>query len=236
MAIGIPKVPFYSPGEDNPVWISVYDRLYSDRYLLLLKELDRELANQLIGLLTYYSLKEDDPRHFILVINSLGGVISPGLAVYDMMRVSPVWTRTYGLGVVASTASFLLAAGQKPRRVAYPHTRILMHQPFQGFIEDQKKKDKEQDEDLETKRNPSIVNDFFEGMRNIYVLRTAMAEAYAEETGHSAEEMLEIINRNIIFTPIEAKEYRVIDYIPEPKDKEGGPPLKKEDRYRENNF
>nr|ARO91494.1 ClpP-like protease [Arthropodium cirratum] len=227
MPVGIPKIPFKNPGEDAPIWVDVFSRLYKDRYLFVLKELDQELANLLIGLLTFYSLNEEDTRDFIMIISSPGGLVMPAFAIYDMMRSVKPHIQTYGVAGVASTASFLLVGGRKGKRAALPHARITLHQPSFAMSADKTK----QCYMWEIQQNLELMAD----------LRDTMEGIYAEKTGHSIEDINLVMERDQFFSGIEAKEYGLVDHVPpdlqdENEKKKENPFLRKEDRYRQNNF
>ncbi|KAL2930759.1 ATP-dependent Clp protease proteolytic subunit [Bienertia sinuspersici] len=124
MPIGVPKVPFRSPGEEDASWVDGYhftliNRLYRERLLFLGQEVDSEISNQLIGLMVYLSI-EDDTKDLYLFINSPGGWVIPGVAIYDTMQFVRPDVHTICMGVMihqpassfyeAQTGEFLLEA------------------------------------------------------------------------------------------------------------------------------
>ncbi|KAL1082117.1 hypothetical protein V6Z11_D09G113700 [Gossypium hirsutum] len=129
MPIGVPKVPFRNPGEEDAVWVDGYNfilinRLYQEKLLFLGQEVDSEISNQLIGLMVYLSI-ENDTKDLYLFINSPGGWVIPG----DV--------HTICMGLAASMGSFLLAGGEITKRLAFLHARVMIHQPASSFYEAQ---------------------------------------------------------------------------------------------------
>jgi ATP-dependent Clp protease, protease subunit len=117
MPIGIPKVPYQFPGEPYTQWIDIYDRLYRERIIFLGKEVDDEIANQIISVMLYLD-SEEPGKDIQLHINSPGGSVSAGLAIYDTMQYIKSDIVTICVGLAASMGSFLLAAGTKGKRSA----------------------------------------------------------------------------------------------------------------------
>ena len=110
---------------------SVYERLLSERIIFLGSQVDDDIANRLCAQILLLAA-EDPTRDINLYINSPGGSISAGMAIYDTMVLAPCNVATYAMGMAASMGEFLLAAGTKGKRFALPHARILMHQPLGG--------------------------------------------------------------------------------------------------------
>lgn len=110
---------------------SVYERLLSERIIFLGSEVNDEIANRLCAQILLLAA-EDASKDISLYINSPGGSISAGMAIYDTMVLAPCDIATYAMGMAASMGEFLLAAGTKGKRYALPHARILMHQPLGG--------------------------------------------------------------------------------------------------------
>ena len=120
MPIGVPKVPFRNPGDEDASWIDIYNRLYRERFLFLVQEVDSEISNQIVGLLVYLNI-EDDTKDIFLYINSPGGDVISGVAIYDMMQTVRPGVSTICIGLAASMGSFILAGGAITRRAAFPH-------------------------------------------------------------------------------------------------------------------
>nr|UEN67251.1 clp protease proteolytic subunit [Sophora prazeri] len=123
MPIGVPKVPFRIPGEEDASWVDILiNRLYRERLLFLGQEVDSEISNQLIGLMVYLSI-EDDNQDLYLFINSPGGWVIPGIAIYDTMQFVQPDVQTVCMGLAASMGSFILAGGEITKRLAFPHAQ-----------------------------------------------------------------------------------------------------------------
>jgi len=110
----------------------IYSRLLKDRIVFLGVAINDEVANLVIAQLLYLE-SEDPDKEIHFYINSPGGLVSAGLAIYDTMQYIKAPVSTYCMGQAASMAALLLAAGQKGKRFALPHSRILIHQPMGGF-------------------------------------------------------------------------------------------------------
>jgi len=110
----------------------IYSRLLKDRIVFLGVAIDDDVANLVIAQLLYLE-SEDPDKEIHFYINSPGGLVSAGLAIYDTMQYIKSPVSTYCMGQAASMAAILLAAGQKGKRYALPHSRILIHQPMGGF-------------------------------------------------------------------------------------------------------
>ena len=110
----------------------IYSRLLKDRIVFLGTAVDDDVANLIIAQLLFLE-SEDPDKDIHLYINSPGGVVTSGLAIYDTMQYIKSPVSTYCMGQAASMAAILLAAGQKGKRYALPHARILIHQPMGGF-------------------------------------------------------------------------------------------------------
>src|ERR687892_1471052 len=110
---------------------SVYERLLRERIIFLGSQVDDPIANQICAQLLLLAA-EDDQRDIALYINSPGGSVSAGMAIYDTMQWLKSPVNTICMGLAASMGAFLLTAGRKGRRSALPHSRIMIHQPSQG--------------------------------------------------------------------------------------------------------
>nr|YP_010192014.1 ClpP [Evolvulus alsinoides]QZN05656.1 ClpP [Evolvulus alsinoides] len=119
MPIGVPKVPFRIPGDEEATWTDI-NRLYRERCLFLVQSIDDEVGNQLAGLLIYLSIEDPKPDIYML-INSSGGGIGPGLCIYDTMQMVVADVPTLCIGVAISMASLILAGGEITKRMAFPH-------------------------------------------------------------------------------------------------------------------
>ena len=131
MPIGYPSVPYKMPGEQFTQWVNIYTRLARDRIIFLGEEVNDQIANEIIAIMLYLD-SEDPGKDIFLYINSPGGVVTSGLAIYDTMQHIKSDVVTICLGLAASMGSFLLAGGTKGKRLALPHSRIMIHQPSGG--------------------------------------------------------------------------------------------------------
>ena len=124
MPIGVPKVPFRFPGEASAQWVDLYNRLYRERVLFLCQDLDDQLANQLIGIMLYLNAEERSKGVFIY-INSPGGSVTCGLAVYDNMNYINAEVTTICVGTAASMASFVLPVDSAKAAALYNASDVM---------------------------------------------------------------------------------------------------------------
>ncbi len=192
MPIGVPKVPYRMPGEPYTQWIDIYNRLYRERIIFLGKEVDDEISNQIVAVMLYLD-SEDPGKDIVLYINSPGGSVTAGMAIFDTMLHIRSDVVTVCVGLAASMGSFLLTAGTKGKRLALPHSRIMMHQPSGGT--------RGQATDIEIEA------------REIIRLRRQLNQIYADRTGQSLERIEKDIDRDFFMSAQEAKEYGLIDRV-----------------------
>jgi ATP-dependent Clp protease protease subunit len=192
MPIGVPKVPYRMPGEQFTQWIDIYNRLYRERIIFLGKDVDDEIANQIIAVMLYLD-SEDPGKDIYLYINSPGGMVTSGMAIYDTMQHIKSDVVTICVGLAASMGSFLLAAGTKGKRLALPHSRIMIHQPSGGT--------RGQATDIEIEA------------REILRIRHQLNNIYAERTGQSLAKIEKDMDRDFFMSAEEAKEYGLIDRV-----------------------
>lgn len=192
MPIGVPKVPFRLPGEPSAQWVDLYNRLYRDRVLFLCQELDDELANQLIGIMVFLSA-EDKSKELYIYINSPGGSVTCGIAVYDGMNYAKADVTTICVGTAASMASFVLAGGERGKRIALPHSRIMIHQPEGG--------------------NQGQASEVLSESEEVIRLRREVAKIYAQRTGQSLSKISRDMDRDQFMSAREAKEYGLVDQV-----------------------
>nr|YP_009254395.1 ATP-dependent Clp protease proteolytic subunit [Verdigellas peltata]CZF96648.1 ATP-dependent Clp protease proteolytic subunit [Verdigellas peltata] len=196
MPIGVPKIPYRLPGEPTAQWVDLYNRLSRERILFLGQDIDDELANQIIGLFLYLN-SEDEKKEIYLYINSPGGVVTAGLAVYDTMQHVQAQVTTICVGLAASMASFVLTGGEPDQRIALPHSQIMIHQPAAGA---QGQAKEIQTEALEVLR-----------------LRQQLGRLYAQRTGQSLSQIASDMDRDKFFSAVEAREYGLIDQVVQEK-------------------
>ena len=192
MPIGVPKVPFRLPGEPSAQWVDLYNRLYRDRVLFLCQELDDELANQLIGIMVFLSA-EDKSKGLYIYINSPGGSVTCGIAVYDGMNYAKADVTTICVGTAASMASFVLAGGERGKRIALPHSRIMIHQPEGG--------------------NQGQASEVLSESEEVIRLRREVAKIYAQRTNQSLSKISRDMDRDQFMSAKEAKEYGLVDQV-----------------------
>nr|YP_010385728.1 ATP-dependent Clp protease proteolytic subunit 1 [Rhodiola dumulosa]YP_010385816.1 ATP-dependent Clp protease proteolytic subunit 1 [Rhodiola subopposita]UPN63622.1 ATP-dependent Clp protease proteolytic subunit 1 [Rhodiola himalensis]UPN63710.1 ATP-dependent Clp protease proteolytic subunit 1 [Rhodiola quadrifida]UPN63534.1 ATP-dependent Clp protease proteolytic subunit 1 [Rhodiola dumulosa]UPN63798.1 ATP-dependent Clp protease proteolytic subunit 1 [Rhodiola subopposita] len=193
MPIGVPKVPFRSPGEEDASWVDIYNRLYRERLLFLGQEVDNELSNQLIGLMVYLTI-EDRNRELYVFINSPGGWVIPGIAVYDTMQFVPPDVHTICMGLAASMGSFVLVGGEITKRLAFPHARVMIHQPASSFYESQ-------------------TGEFILEAEELLNLRETITMVYVQRTGKSFWVVSEDMERDVFMSATEAQAHGIVDLV-----------------------
>jgi ATP-dependent Clp protease, protease subunit len=196
MPIGIPKVPYRLPGGSYEQWIDLEDRLFRERIIFLTEEVDDGIANSIVAYMLYLD-SDDQTKPIYLYINSPGGSVTAGMAIYDTMQYIKSEVVTICVGLAASMGSFLLAAGTKGKRVALPHSRIMIHQPSGGT--------RGQASDIEIEA------------REILRIRRQLNQIYAECTGQPLEKIERDMDRDFFLSAQEAKEYGLIDQVIEDK-------------------
>jgi ATP-dependent Clp protease, protease subunit len=178
-------------GERN--W-DIFSRLLKDRIVFLGTEINDDVANIIIA--QFLFLESEDPdKEIMLYINSPGGVVTSGLAIYDTMQYVRCTVSTTCLGMAASMASVLLTAGTKGRRMALPNSRIMIHQPMGGA--------RGQATDIEIQA------------REILALRARLNEIYVKHTGQPLEAIQTALERDKFLSPLEAREFGLIDEVVE---------------------
>ena len=172
--------------------MDIYSRLLKDRIVLIGEEITDHLANVVIAQLLF--LMTDDPKKDIQIfINSPGGYITAGLAIFDTIRFLGCDVSTYCLGQAASMGALLLAAGTKGKRKALPHSRIMIHQPSGGI--------------------GGTSADIKLQAQEILRLKQYLAEILSECTGQSVEKVMEDSERDFFMSPSEAIKYGLIDEV-----------------------
>nr|YP_010402086.1 clp protease proteolytic subunit [Spyridium cordatum]YP_010402344.1 clp protease proteolytic subunit [Spyridium parvifolium]YP_010404108.1 clp protease proteolytic subunit [Spyridium daltonii]YP_010404452.1 clp protease proteolytic subunit [Spyridium gunnii]YP_010404538.1 clp protease proteolytic subunit [Spyridium lawrencei]YP_010404624.1 clp protease proteolytic subunit [Spyridium leucopogon]YP_010404710.1 clp protease proteolytic subunit [Spyridium majoranifolium]YP_010404796.1 clp pro len=192
MPIGVPKVPFRNPGEENASWIDI-NRLYRERLLFLGQPIDNEISNQLIALMVYLSM-DNDTKDLYLFINSPGGWLIPGVAIYDAMQFVRPDIQTVCMGLAASMGSFILVGGEITKRLAFPHARVMMHQPASGFYEAQ-------------------TGEFVLEAEELLKLRETITRVYVQRTGKPLWVVSEDMERDIFMSATEAQAHGIVDRV-----------------------
>ncbi|MEL6163913.1 MAG: ATP-dependent Clp protease proteolytic subunit [Cyanobacteria bacterium J06628_3] len=192
MPIGYPSVPYKLPGEQYTQWVNIYTRLARDRIIFLGEEVNDQIANEIIAIMLYLD-SEDPGKDIFLYINSPGGVVTSGLAIYDTMQHIKSDVVTICLGLAASMGSFLLAGGTKGKRLALPHSRIMIHQPSGGT------RGQATDIQIEAKE--------------ILRIRHQLNGIVSVNTGQSIEKIEKDMDRDFFMSAEESKEYGLIDKV-----------------------
>mgnify|MGYP001794187863 FL=1 len=192
MPIGYPSVPYKLPGEQYTQWVNIYTRLARDRIIFLGEEVNDQIANEIIAIMLYLD-SEDPGKDIFLYINSPGGVVTSGLAIYDTMQHIKSDVLTICLGLAASMGSFLLAGGTKGKRLALPHSRIMIHQPSGGT--------RGQATDIQIEA------------QEILRIRHQLNGIYANNTSQSIEKIEKDMDRDFFMSAEEAREYGLIDKV-----------------------
>ena len=170
----------------------IYSRLLEERIVFLQGTIDDDLANTVVAQLIY--LESEDPNQDIsMYINSPGGVITSGLAIYDTMNYIKPDVKTICIGQAASMAAILLAAGTKGKRYSLPTSRIMIHQPLGGT--------QGQSTDIQIQA------------QEILRLRQINDQILADATGQDIQKISEDCERDFFMSPQEAKDYGLIDNI-----------------------
>jgi ATP-dependent Clp protease protease subunit len=170
----------------------VFSRLLMDRIVFLGVPINDDVANVVIAQLLF--LDADNPdRDIFLYINSPGGVISSGMAIYDTMQFLRAPVNTICMGMAASMGSFLLSAGSRGKRRALPHSRIMIHQPSAGY--------------------QGSAADIEIQAKEVIYLRDQLNQLFAQHTGRTVEQIEKDIDRDRFMSADEAKEYGLIDEV-----------------------
>lgn len=192
MPIGVPKVAYRVPGSQQADWVDIYNRLYRERIIFLGAEIDDELSNQVIGVMLYLD-SEDSSKPIYLYINSPGGSVISGLAIIDCMQHIKSEVITINLGLAASMASFILAAGSKGKRLALPSSRTMIHQPMGGA--------QGQAEDIKVEA------------AQIMKIRDNLVKMYSMMTGQTTDTIIKDLDRDNFLSAYEAEEYGLVDRV-----------------------
>ncbi len=193
MPIGTPSVPYRLPGSQYERWVDIYTRLGVERILFLGSEVNDAVANSLVAQMLYLD-SEDNSKPIYLYINSPGGVVTSGMAIYDTIQYVKSEVVTICVGLAASMGAFLLGAGTKGKRLALPHSRIMIHQPLGGTSQ-------RQASDIEIEA------------REILRIKDMLNQNMAEMTGQPIEKIEKDTDRDYFLSAEEAKNYGLIDRV-----------------------
>jgi len=170
----------------------IYSRLLKDRVIFIVGPIEDHMANLVVAQLLFLESENPD-KDINLYINSPGGVVSSGLAIYDTMQFIRCDVSTMCVGQAASMGAVLLAAGAKDKRYALPHSRVMIHQPLGGF--------------------QGQATDIDIHAREILKLRAELNEILAEHTGQSVDKIAEDTERDNFMDPQQALKYGLIDKV-----------------------
>jgi ATP-dependent Clp protease, protease subunit len=172
----------------------IYSRLLKDRIIFIGTAIDSQVANVVVAQLLLLDTQNPE-REIQLFINSPGGEVYAGLAIYDVMQFVRAPIRTTCVGIAMSMGSVLLMAGSKGRRTALPHSRIMIHQGSSGF--------RGNTPDVEVQA------------REAMAMRDMMADLYVKHTGQPREKNLKDMERDLFMSPVDAQKYGLIDEVVE---------------------
>ena len=193
MPIGTPSVPYRLPGSQYERWVDIYTRLGVERILFLGQEVNDAIANSLVAQMLYLD-SEDSSKPIYLYINSPGGSVTAGLAIFDTMQYVKSDVVTICVGLAASMGAFLLAAGTKGKRLALPHSRIMIHQPLGGT----------------SQRQASYIE--IEA-REILRIKDMLNQSLADMCSQTLEKVTKDTDRDYFLSAAEAMEYGLIDRV-----------------------
>jgi len=175
---------------------SVFERLLQERIIVLGSEVNDEIANRITAQLLLLAA-EDPEKDITVYINSPGGSVTAGMAIYDTMQLIEPDVATWAMGLAASMGQFLLSSGAPGKRYALPHARVMMHQPSAGVGG--------------TASDIAIQAEVYNKWKR------EMARLTAEQTGQSVERITEDADRDRWFTAAEALEYGFVDHVASPR-------------------
>jgi ATP-dependent Clp protease protease subunit len=170
----------------------IFSRLLKDRIIFIGSPIDDNIANLVIAQLLFLDA-EDPDKDINIYVNSPGGIVTSGLAIYDTMQFVKPAVATTCVGLAASIAALLLAGGSKGKRAALPHSRVLIHQPWGGV------QGQVTDIEIQTKEMKTV--------------REILNDILSRHTGQPIDKIIKDTDRNYFMSPDEAKEYGLIDEV-----------------------
>jgi ATP-dependent Clp protease protease subunit len=189
----MPMVPYVveKSGREERVY-DIYSRLLKDRIVFLGSQVNDEVANVIVAQLLF--LQSEDPKADIhLYLNSPGGSVTAGLAIYDTMQFVTCDVATYCIGQAASMGAVLLTAGAAGKRFALPNARIMIHQPLAGM--------------------QGTAEEILIHAKELKRIKQRMNEILLKHTGHPLEKIEKDTDRDCFMSAVEAQEYRLIDKV-----------------------
>ena len=187
-----PGTPFAATLTEDVSRMDIYNRLLKDRIVFLGTDVNDDIANFITAQMLYLE-GQDQEKDIWLYINSPGGSVTAGMAIYDTMQFVAPDVGTICMGLGASMGQFLLGAGAKGKRYALPHARIMMHQPL-GGVQGQ-------------------ATDIAIQAEQMALTKKLLQQLIAEHTGQSVEQIEADSDRDRWFTAEEAKDYGIIDHV-----------------------
>jgi ATP-dependent Clp protease protease subunit len=192
MAIGVPKVPYYIPGEIQAQWVDIYSRLSRERVVFLAQSLEEEVTNQLVGLLLYLS-SEDEKKDIFVYVHSPGGSVSCRLAIVDTIQYIQTDVSTINIGTAASVASCVVACGRHGKRLALSRARFIIRQPEGG--------------------SKGQATEVFVEAEEVTRLHRTLRALYEKSTGRSMSQIVLDLGRDEFMSAHQAHDYGLIDFI-----------------------
>ena len=189
----MPHVPYVveTTGREERVY-DIYSRLLKDRIIFLGSGINDEVANTIVAQMLF--LQSDDPKSDIhIYVNSPGGSVTAGMAIYDTMQFVTCDVATYCIGQAASMGAVLLTAGTKGKRYSLPNSRIMIHQPLAGM--------------------QGTAEDIVIHAREYQRLKTRLNEILIHHTGHTLERIEKDTDRDRFMSASEAVEYGLVDHV-----------------------
>ena len=172
----------------------IYSRLLKERIIFLVGPINSQVSSLISAQLLFLE-SENNSKEIFMYINSPGGIVTDGLAIYDTMQYIKPAVATLCIGQACSMGSFLLAAGKKGKRFSLPNSRIMVHQPSAGF--------QGQATDIEIHAN------------EVLALKKRLNEIYSKHTGKSFDDVKKALERDNFMTPEVAKDFGLIDEVVE---------------------
>jgi ATP-dependent Clp protease protease subunit len=194
----MPLIPYVveKSGREERAY-DIYSRLLKDRIIFLGTGVNDEVANAIVAQMLF--LQSDDPKSDIhLYVNSPGGSVSAGMAIYDTMQFVTCDVATYCIGQAASMGAVLLTAGTKGKRYALPNARIMIHQPLAGM--------------------QGTAEEILIHAREFQRIKQRMNEILIKHTGHSLERIEKDTDRDCFMSAEESREYGLVDHVIESMD------------------
>ena len=189
----MPMIPYVveqtSRGERS---YDIFSRLLNDRIIFLSEEVNDATASLVVAQMLYLEAQDPD-KDIQFYINSPGGSVTAGMAIYDTMQYIKCDVSTICVGLAASMGAFLLSAGAKGKRIALPNAEIMIHQPSAG--------------------TQGQITDMAIHLKRLETIKRRMNQIMADNTGHTLDEMTEACERDNFMTAEEAKEFGLIDKV-----------------------